>query len=321
MTHGKPWARCQGAAIRVSQEGWKGTANEESNVSRFEEGCKGAADRRRVFRCANVDGGRGRALDGRGAAWSRIWGSSERAAAMYGSLCSGVLPDVGRVKACVQDKMGQLSKGCIDKVLDKIAGSSFKICKNQTYALCATARCNVYDGVAYCQCDVKHGDSISLPFPMGKDKDVCSVNAAGADSGCMISAYGLPRRLLRRREAARSTPARARALALMLSATADVLQKHRGDDVPGLRQPVPKGKIVCSCPIARPDRRRCARLSNPRALSLRQVLLPVLRSRHRHRQDGFDDLCRCSDWHGSGSGGPAQRQGPARQRVSGVSPR
>jgi hypothetical protein len=24
----------------------------------------------------------------------------------------------------------------------------------------------VFDGVAYCQCDVKHGDSISLPFPM-----------------------------------------------------------------------------------------------------------------------------------------------------------
>jgi hypothetical protein len=43
-----------------------------------------------------------------------------------------------------------------------MAGQSFKVCKNQTYALCAAARCNVFDGVAYCQCDVKHGDSISL---------------------------------------------------------------------------------------------------------------------------------------------------------------
>ena len=42
------------------------------------------------------------------------------------SLCSGVLPDVGRLKACIQDKMGQLSKGCIDKVLDKMAGQSFR---------------------------------------------------------------------------------------------------------------------------------------------------------------------------------------------------
>ena len=107
-------------------------------------------------------------------------------------LCSDVLPDVGRIKACVQDKMGQLSKGCLDKLLDAMAGSSFKVCKNQTYALCAAARCNVFDGVAYCQCDVKHGDSISLPFPMGKDEDVCSTNAAGADNKYMISTYSLP---------------------------------------------------------------------------------------------------------------------------------
>ena len=109
------------------------------------------------------------------------------------SLCSSVLPDVGRLKACLQDKMGQLPKSCLDKVLDKMAGSSFKVCKDQTYALCAAARCNVYDGVSYCQCDVKHGDSISLPFPMGKDQDVCSVNAAGADNKYMISTYSLPR--------------------------------------------------------------------------------------------------------------------------------
>jgi hypothetical protein len=74
-------------------------------------------------------------------------------------LCRDVLPDVGRIKACVQDKMGQLSKGCLDTLLDAMAGSSFMVCKNQTYALCAAARCNVYDGVAYCQCEVKHGDS------------------------------------------------------------------------------------------------------------------------------------------------------------------
>jgi hypothetical protein len=30
-----------------------------------------------------------------------------------------------------------------------MAGSTFKVCKDQTYALCAAARCDVYDGVAY----------------------------------------------------------------------------------------------------------------------------------------------------------------------------
>ena len=37
-------------------------------------------------------------------------------------LCLDVPPDVGRFKACAQDKMGQLSKGCIDTVLDAMAG-------------------------------------------------------------------------------------------------------------------------------------------------------------------------------------------------------
>ncbi len=103
------------------------------------------------------------------------------------NLCSGVLPDVLKVKTCIESKMGSLSKSCVEKLLDTMAGHEFKICKDQTYALCAAARCNVYDGVAYCQCDVKHGDSISLPFHMGKDQDVCSVNAAGADNKYMIS--------------------------------------------------------------------------------------------------------------------------------------
>ena len=35
-------------------------------------------------------------------------------------LCPGVLPE--RVKACVQDKMGQLSAGCVDSLLDAMAG-------------------------------------------------------------------------------------------------------------------------------------------------------------------------------------------------------
>jgi hypothetical protein len=61
---------------------------------------------------------------------------------------------------------------------------------DQTYVFGAAARCNVYDGVAYCQCEEKHGDSISLPFPMGKGVDVCAINAAGADNKYMVSMIG-----------------------------------------------------------------------------------------------------------------------------------
>lgn len=165
------------------------------------------------------------------------------------SLCSGVLPDVGRVKACIQDKMGQLSKGCIDKVLDKMAGSSFKICKNQTYALCASARCNVYDGVAYCQCDVKHGDSISLPFRMG-DKDVCSVNAAGADNKYMISTYSLPESIASPQGGGAVYTCSGDGSGAYAQCDGGICFRSTEETTfPGFDKPVKKGQIVCSCPI------------------------------------------------------------------------
>ena len=49
----------------------------------------------------------------------------------------------------------------------------FATCSDQTYALCATAPCFVFNGVAYCKCDVEHGDSISLPFSYGDNQNVC----------------------------------------------------------------------------------------------------------------------------------------------------
>ena len=165
-------------------------------------------------------------------------------------LCSGVLPDVGRVKTCIQDKMGQLSKGCIDKLLDAMAGAQFKVCKDQTYALCAAARCNVYDGVAYCQCDVKHGDSISLPFPMGKDEDVCSVNAAGADNKYMISTYSLPKSIASPQGGGAVYTCPGEGSGAYAQCDGGICFKSTEDTTfPGFDQPVPKGQIICSCPI------------------------------------------------------------------------
>ena len=254
MTHGReaerPWARCQGgSAIRVSREGWKGTANEKGNVRRFEEGYKGAADRRRVVRCANVDGGRGCALDGR-RRLDQDFGIIRACGSDVWRLCSDVLPDVGRVKACVQDKMGQLSKGCLDKLLDAMAGQSFKVCKNQTYALCAAARCNVYDGVAYCQCDVKHGDSISLPFPMGKGEDVCSINAAGADNKYMISTYSLPESIASPQGGGAIYTCSGEGSGAYAQCDGGICFRSTEETTfPGFDKPVPKGQIICSCPI------------------------------------------------------------------------
>ena len=67
----------------------------------------------------------------------------------------------------------------------------FKICKDQTYALCPVASCLVFKGIAYCKCEIESGDSISLPFRFGKGQDVCTVNAQGAANGYMVSTLSL----------------------------------------------------------------------------------------------------------------------------------
>ena len=166
-------------------------------------------------------------------------------------LCSDVLPDVLKVKSCVQEKIGQLSKGCLDKVLDKMAGSSFKVCKDQTYALCAAARCNVYDGVAYCQCEEKHGDSISLPFTMGKGVDVCSTMAAGDKNKFMVSTYSLPEQIVapQGNSAAYTCSGGDSAGAYAQCDGGLCFRSTEETTFPGFDKPIPKGQIVCSCPI------------------------------------------------------------------------
>ena len=68
---------------------------------------------------------------------------------------------------------------------------------NQTYALCAVASCFVFNDVAYCKCDVKFGDSISLPFEYDDGQDVCTVNAEGAANGYMVSTFSVPDSILK----------------------------------------------------------------------------------------------------------------------------
>src|SRR5271170_4727425 len=72
----------------------------------------------------------------------------------------------------------------------------FVICDKQRYALCAAADCFVYNGLAYCKCDVLHGDSISLQLsyttPAGETQNICDVNQQGTHSGYMMSTFSLP---------------------------------------------------------------------------------------------------------------------------------
>src|ERR1700687_4549105 len=73
---------------------------------------------------------------------------------------------------------------------------AFVVCEHQRYALCAEASCFVYNGVAYCKCDIMNGDSISLQLsyssPLG-ERNVCDVNRQGQPNGYMISTFSLPK--------------------------------------------------------------------------------------------------------------------------------
>ena len=71
-----------------------------------------------------------------------------------------------------------------------------------------------------------------------------------------------------------------------------LLPQHRGDDVPGLRQARAERTDHLFLPDHRLQLRERAGLSDPRALSVRQVLLQVLQERRRQRPHGVDDLCR-----------------------------
>src|SRR5271157_559808 len=68
----------------------------------------------------------------------------------------------------------------------------FLILEDQTYALCATADCFMYNQVLYCDCDIMKGDSISLPLDFDNE-NICDVNEQGKTNGCMVSTFSVPR--------------------------------------------------------------------------------------------------------------------------------
>ena len=108
----------------------------------------------------------------------------------------------------------------------------------------------MYDGGAYCQCDVKQGHSISLPFPMGKDGDVCSVNAAGADNKYMISTYSLPESIASPQGGGAVYTCSGEGSGAYAQCDGGICFRSTEDTAfPGFDKPVPKGQIICSCPI------------------------------------------------------------------------
>ena len=125
----------------------------------------------------------------------------------------------------------------------------FKICKGQTYALCATASCTVLNQVAYCECDVKKGDSISLPLRVDGE-DVCSINANGVDNGYMVSTFSLPESVVAPRgdRALYTCPAGSDGGYAQCDGGI-CFTSSKGTSFPGFDEPLGRANIICACPI------------------------------------------------------------------------
>jgi hypothetical protein len=126
----------------------------------------------------------------------------------------------------------------------------FKKCDNQTYALCAVASCFVFNQVAYCKCDVKFGDSISLPLEFDDGQDVCTVNAEGAANGYMVSTFSVPDSILKPNggQAIYTCP-RTSDGAYAQCDGGICFTSSEGQSFNGFDEPLAKDQIICSCPI------------------------------------------------------------------------
>jgi hypothetical protein len=129
-------------------------------------------------------------------------------------------------------------------------GNVFKILDNQTYALCAVASCFVFNGVAYCKCDVEFGDSISLALDFDDGQDVCTVNAEGVKNGYMVSTFSVPDSVLKPNgDQAIYTCPRTSDGAYAQCDGGICFTSSEGQSFPGFDEPLAKDQIICSCPI------------------------------------------------------------------------
>lgn len=132
----------------------------------------------------------------------------------------------------------------------------FKVCNDQTYALCAVSSCFVFNGLAYCTCDIEQGDSISLPFTYGDDKDVCTVNEEGADNGYMVSTFSLADSVLAGGDMAIYTCPRARSSGAYAQCDGGLCFRSSTEEQvfpPGSHEKLGEKQIICSCPITVAD--------------------------------------------------------------------
>jgi hypothetical protein len=141
------------------------------------------------------------------------------------------------------------------------ADPPFVICDKQRYALCAEASCFVFDGVAYCECDVKHGSSISLQLGFttsAGQQNVCDVAKQGDRNGYLVSTFSLPDNIKKGGPAAIYTcpgtdNAGSGVPAPVAYGQCDggiCSNSSRGQNFPGFEKRLRPSEIMCSCPVS-----------------------------------------------------------------------
>lgn len=136
------------------------------------------------------------------------------------------------------------------------ADITYTICRNQTYALCASASSFVYGDVSYAKCIIKRGNSISAP-PLyyqerGQVRDICNMNAQGVRNGYMMSTFSLPREVLPGGNKALYTCPTGSTASYAQCDGGTCFKSSTGRYFPGVGK-VAKDEIVCSCPITAPS--------------------------------------------------------------------
>ena len=145
---------------------------------------------------------------------------------------------------------------CTTLPLAARAAESYVICRNQTYALCASASAFVYGDVAYAKCIIKKGDSISAPplnytSATGKTLNICNMNAIGVRNGYMMSTFSLPLQVRAGGNKALYTCPGGSTAAYAQCDGGTCFKSTSGKYFPGVGM-VAKNEIICSCPMTTP---------------------------------------------------------------------
>jgi hypothetical protein len=135
------------------------------------------------------------------------------------------------------------------------ASSKFAICSGQTYALCATASCTVINDVAYCNCNIQSGDSITLADTFSDGQNICDLNAQGPGNGYMVSTYSVPDSVVAPDgdQALYTCPANTASGAYAQCDGGFCFNSTSGESFPGFSNPLASDQIICSCPITLAD--------------------------------------------------------------------